>query len=318
MPAGLIDVHAHYVPEVYRRALADAGIDRPDGFPFVPDWSAAGAVAAMDELGIDQALISVSSPGVDLGGSVDTARLARAVNDDGAEAVREHPARLRLLASLSLPDVDASLQEIRYAMDDLRADGIVLMTNYRGTYLGDPAFEPVMDELNGRGALVTLHPTSPPAADAVTLGRPRPMIEFPFDTTRAVINMVLNGTLRARPGIRLIVPHIGAALPALADRVQGFLRAFAQAAGELDVYAELRRMWFDTAGDPLPHALPALAGLVGADRILYGSDLPFAPVPSVDRTARALTEWATTGGDGWRRDNAAAVLVGVQEGEGAG
>jgi 6-methylsalicylate decarboxylase len=286
---GAVDMHAHYVPPAYWRALAAAGIDRPDGFPYVPDWSVGSALASMDALGVELALLSISSPGVDLGRGTDPVRLARQVNEEGAGAVRSHPRRFGLMASLPLPDVDAALEEIRHAVDDLEVDGFVLMTNYRGIYLGDPRFDEVMDELERREALVALHPTSPPAADAVALGHLRPMLEFPFDTTRAIVNMILNGTLHRRRRIRVLVPHVGAALPVLADRVQGFTAAFARG-DAIDVHAELRGMWFDIAGEPLPNALAALLRLVGPERIVYGSDLPFAPLRLVQSSAARLLE----------------------------
>jgi predicted TIM-barrel fold metal-dependent hydrolase len=308
---GALDLHAHYVPPVYRRALASAGIDRPDGFAYVPQWSAEAAVAAMDALGVELALISISSPGVDLGPATDPVRLAREVNDAGADAVRRHPRRFGLLASLPLPDVDAALDEIRYALDDLDADGFVLMTNYRGIYLGDPRFDEVMEELACRQALVALHPTSPPAADAVALGRPRPMLEFAFDTTRAIVNMLLNGSLRRRRDIRVLVPHVGAALPVLADRIQAFTAAFSRDGEAIDIHSELRGMWFDIAGEPLPNALGALLRLVGPERIVYGSDLPFAPLPLIQRNAERLLATDLlddTGRHGLVRGNALALV----------
>jgi 6-methylsalicylate decarboxylase len=308
---GALDMHAHYVPPVYRRALADAGIDRPDGFPYVPEWSAEGAVAAMDSLAVEFALISISSPGVDLGQATDVVRLAREVNDAGADVVHRHPRRFGLLASLPLPDVDAALDEIRRASEDLAVDGFVLMTNSRGVYLGDPRFDEVMDELERRDALVALHPTSPAGADAVALGHPRPMLEFPFDTTRAVVNMILSGTLRRRPRIRVVVPHVGAALPVLADRVHAFTAAFAHEEEAIDVHAELRGMWFDIASEPLPNALAALLRLVGSDRIVYGSDLPFAPLPLVARSTAGLLATDLldhTSRQALLRDNALALV----------
>jgi predicted TIM-barrel fold metal-dependent hydrolase len=116
------------------------------------------------------------------------------------------------------------------------------------------------------------------------------MLEFLFDTTRAVANMILRGTLRRRPHIRVLVPHVGAALPVLADRVQAFTAAFARGDDPIDVHAELRGMWFDVAGAPLPNALAALLRLAGPQRIVYGSDLPFAPASVVERVAADLLE----------------------------
>lgn len=303
-----IDVHAHYLPPSYRAALARAGVERPDGFPHVPAWSAESAISIMDEAAIAAALLSVSSPGLHFLPGGDRQALARAVNTEGAEAVRAHPSRLGLLASLPLPNVDAALEEIAHAADELEADGFVLMTNYDGVYLGDARLDPVMAELDRRRALVAIHPTSPVGAELTDLGRPRPMIEFPIDTTRAVVNLILSGTLERHRGVRLIVPHVGSALPALADRVQGFTSAFGESR---DVFAALRALWFDITGDPFPNALAALMRIAEPSRVLYGSDTPFAPPAVIARSARALRETDLVSDDqrvGVLRDNA-LVLV---------
>ena len=271
-----IDVHAHYLPPSYRAALARAGIEHPDGMPAVPEWSESSAIALMDEVGIGAALLSISSPGVHFLEPRERAALARAVNEEGASACRAHPGRLGLLASLPLPDVEASLRAIEHADDALSVDGFSLMTNYDGSYLGDPRFEPVMDELDRRGALVALHPTSPPGVEALACGRPAPMLEFPFDTTRAVANLILTGTLARHPRIRVIVPHVGSALTVLSDRVQGFVRAF-DGPDAADVFGALGKLWFDVTGDAFPNALAALLRIAAPDRVLYGSDMPFGP-----------------------------------------
>ena len=132
-----VDVHAHFLPRSYREALERAGVEHPDGFPFVPRWSAESALALMDEVGIGTALLSISSPGLSFVNGHERSSLARAVNEDGAAAVRDHSDRFGLFASLPLPDVDAALEEIAHASQALHADGFVLMTNYDGVYLGD-------------------------------------------------------------------------------------------------------------------------------------------------------------------------------------
>ena len=287
----VVDVHAHFLPRSYREALERAGIRHPDGFPFVPKWSVDSALALMDEVGIGIALLSISSPGLAFVSGEQRTGLAWAVNEEGAEAVRSHPHRLGLLASLPLPDVDAALQQIEHAGDVLHADGFVLMTNYDGVYLGDKRFEPVMEELDRRGAALALHPTSPPGAEAVAMGRAYPLIEFIFDTTRTAANLILTGTLERHQDLRLIVPHSGSALPSLADRLEGFAKIFARKPFEkIDVYAALARLYYDLAGTPLPHGLPGLLALVPAERLLYGSDTPFTPPNSIHAAAQALAE----------------------------
>ena len=192
--------------------------------PGLPDWSVAAALDVMGRAGIGTAVLSVSSPGVHLGhDSLAESRaardLARHVNDAGAKIVASHPGRFGLSAVLPLPDVDGSLAELSRAYDELGADAIALDTNYHGRYLTDPAFAPVLADMDARAAVVTLHPTSPPGAERTTFGRPAPMIEFLFDTTRCVVDLALSGTLARYPQIRWIVPHAGAVLPVLAHRV---------------------------------------------------------------------------------------------------
>ncbi|TXI49399.1 MAG: amidohydrolase [Mycolicibacter arupensis] len=283
-----IDVHAHFLTPSLRTAMIDAGHERPDGMPVLPEWNPDIAMSVMDRTGIRAAVLSVSSPGVLLDGDLArAARLARTVNDEGAALVAAHPHRFGLFASLPLPDVEAAITETRYAFDRLAVDGITLQTNYGGTYLGNPAFEPLMAELDARAAVVHVHPTSPACWDQTALGRPRPMIEFPFDSTRAVAALALNGVLDRYPRVRFIVSHAGAALPVLADRLAGFAILESPSA-PVDVLAALQRLHYDVAGFVLPRALPALLNLVAPERLLYGSDYPFTADWLVHGLAAAL------------------------------
>ena len=273
---GKLDVHAHYLPEPYRQELERGGHGRPDGMPEVPDWSAEAHVALMDRLGIATSLLSVSSPGVHLDDDAATRDLARAVNEDGRRAVVDHPGRFGLLASLPLPDVDAAIAEIAYCADHLDVDGFVLLTHVDGAYLGDPVWDPVFDELDRRGAPVLIHPTSPVCWEHTSFGRPRPMLEFLFDTTRAVVNLVLNGVVARHPNLRVVVPHAGATLPVIADRVAAF-SLILDVDPSVDVLRDLGTLHFDLAGMPIPRQLDALLALTTLEQLHYGSDYPFTP-----------------------------------------
>jgi predicted TIM-barrel fold metal-dependent hydrolase len=280
-----IDVHAHFVPDGYRAALSRAGHDHPDGMPAIPHWSADEHLAVMDRLGIATSLLSISSPGVALGGGSDAVELAREVNEAGRRAVVDRPGRFGLLASLPLPDVDATIAEIAYCCEHLDVDGFVLLTNVNGTYVGDASFAPVFDELDRRGARVLLHPTSPACWEHTSFGRPRPMLEFFFDTTRAVVDLVLNGTLARRADLAVIVPHAGATLPLVADRINAFAMLLAP---EADVLRELGRLHFDLAGFAVPRQLDALLTVTTLDHLHYGSDFPFTPEPVVLGAAASI------------------------------
>ena len=293
MTARRVDVHAHYLPADYRQALLDGGHDQPDGFPVLPEWSAEAHLAMMDRVGIETSLLSVSTPGVTFG--ADPVEWARKVNESGAATVREHSGRFGLFASLPVNDADAARDEIAYALDRLDADGVVLLTHADGVYLGDPRLEPVMAELHRRRAVVFVHPTSPAGFECTALGYPRPMLEFLLDTTRAIANLVLTGTLDRYDGIRLIVPHAGAALPVVADRLGGFASLFAvggRDAGEVDVVATLQRLHYEIgAGFPFPRHVDALLNLVDAGRLLYGTDFPFGGLPGIEANTEALVAY---------------------------
>jgi predicted TIM-barrel fold metal-dependent hydrolase len=299
---GYLDVHAHFLTDSYVRRAREAGHELPDGVPAWPTWSAAAHLELMDRCSIETSMLSISSPGVHFGDDTAARRLAREVNEAGAETVREHPGRFGLFASLPLPDVDGALEEIAYAYDTLHADGVVLETNTHGTYLGDPDLEPVWAELGRRRAVVFLHPTSPVCWERSALGRPRPMIEFVFDTARTVTDLLMAGTLDRHRDLTVIVPHCGGALPVLADRIDGFMRMFMpEGTAAPGAVEQLRRLHYDLAGPALPRQLPALLNLVGPDRLLYGSDHCWTPAAGVEAHVAGLDAAPAPDGAGdWR------------------
>lgn len=304
---GLIDVHAHFVTDSYIRQARAAGHVKPDGVPAWPAWSADAHLELMDRSGIATALLSVSSPGVFFGDAEAARRLAREVNEDGAGTVRAHPDRFGLFASLPVPDVDGALAEIAYVFDELGADGVVLETNTHGVYLGDRRLEPVFAELARRDAVILLHPTSPVCWEQTALGRPRPMVEFIFDTARTVTDLLFAGTLERHPELKVIVPHCGGALPVLADRIDGFMKLFMPPEQNApDAVAQLRRLYYDLAGPAFPRQVPALLGLADPGHLLYGSDYCWTPAPAAEAHAASFGKAAApVAGTTWRSLTAA-------------
>jgi predicted TIM-barrel fold metal-dependent hydrolase len=287
--AGLVDVHAHLVPDWYAEQARDAGYGEPDGMASWPAWSAQAHVEMMDRCGIETAILSLSSPGVHFGDDAAARLLARRVNEFTAETTRDHPGRFGMFVSVPLPDVDGALAEIAYSMDVLGADGVILESNSDGIYLGDSRLEPVFAELDRRGAVVFVHPTSPACWQKCALGRPRPMIEFIFDTARTVSDLLFAGTFDRHARLKMIVPHCGGAIPVLADRIDGFMGMNRGVDDDSpDVIAQLGRLYYDVAGTPFPRQLAALLSLVGNQQILYGSDFPWTPGPLAERHALAF------------------------------
>lgn len=284
----LIDVHAHFLTDGYVSAARAAGIEHPDGMPGWPSWSAEEHRELMARGGIKKSYLSISSPSVHFAGHI-----AREVNDFGAEQKARYPDEFGHFASLPLPDVDAAITEATYALDTLKSDGVAVETNHDGRYLGHPSFEPLWAELDRRSALVFVHPTSPPHADEVALGRPRPMIEFLFDTARAASDLLFNGVLTRYPAIRWVLTHGGGVLPLLADRMQLFTAMLPE---PLNVLGQLGEVWWDMAGTPFPRQIPALDAAFGTGHLVYGSDFCWTPAPlalaqisTIDPSWRALT-----------------------------
>ncbi|MGW7645211.1 amidohydrolase family protein [Streptomyces bobili] len=160
MSSGLVDVHAHLLPDFYVQQATAAGHAHPDGMGGWPSWSVTAHLDLMDRNGIETAMLSISSPGVHFGDDKTARLLARRVNEYAAELTRDHPGRFGNFVSLPLPDVDGTLEEIPWAFDELGADGVALMTHTHGMYLGDERLDPVFAELDRRRAVVFLHPTS--------------------------------------------------------------------------------------------------------------------------------------------------------------
>ncbi|MER5916283.1 amidohydrolase family protein [Streptomyces sp. NPDC001982] len=306
----LVDVHAHFVTPAYVAAAEAAGILQPDGMQGFPTWSVSEHLELMDSIGIRSSVLSVSSPGTHFGDDRAARLLTREVNEFGADVVRTHPERFGHFASLPLPDVDGSLAELAHALDNLGSHGVAIETNAAGTYLGDPRFEPLWSELDSREGVVFVHPTSPPCHEAVSLGRPRPMLEFLFDSSRAVSDLVFAGVLQRHPRIQWIITHGGGALPLLADRMELFRSGMAPGEGPT-VQEQLRRLWFDMAGTPFPHQVPALVRAFGRDRLLYGSDYCWTPAAGAAAQIASVDAAGQPDRTTWRRvttANAARLL----------
>lgn len=301
--SGLIDVHAHFTTESYVAHAKAAGHRQADGMPegSWPRWTLARQLDLMEAAGITRAMLSVSSPGVHFGNDGAARSLAREVNESAAEIIRGHPQRFGLFATLPLPDIDGALRETAYSFDELKATGVVLLSNSAGRYLGDQQLAPVLAELDRRAAVVLLHPTSCIGHEHLSCDRPRPVIEFMFDTARSIVDLALSGAADRFPRLKIIVPHAGGVLPLLADRVERFRSMSQEPGGGTPFKTVLERLYFDLAGDPSPVQLGALRTVSSPGRLLYGSDCAWTREEQVLRTIRMLDKTGAAGGETWRQ-----------------
>ncbi|NVM28519.1 MAG: amidohydrolase [Candidatus Helarchaeota archaeon] len=262
-----IDVHHHILPEEYISALTSINIKESARVAF-PEWSVENSIAFMDRRDISAAIVSVSAPGVFFDDAEFARKLARRCNEFSARLIRDHPRRFGAFAVLPLPDVQASLLELEHALDTLNLDGVGLLSNYNGQYLGDPAFTDLYAELNRRKAVVFVHPNTLPDAMLPKTKVSPAIMEFVFDTTRAVANLIYSRTLRRYRDIRFIFPHAGGTVPYLTWRIS---------MGEQGIIKQLKQLYYDIALSATPYALRSLQELADPSHLLFGSDYPFFP-----------------------------------------
>ena len=269
-----VDTHHHILPDFFWSATEG---DDPVGGIAPPPWSRAGALAFLDDAGIDVAITSISTPGVHTGDDAAARALARRCNEFTAGMVKDRPDRYGGFACLPLPDVDGALAELSYALDDLRLDGVVVFSNARGIYLGDQRLDPLFEELQRRAAVVFVHPNPSPDPSAHALKLPDSLIDFPADTTRAVARMHYSNTFARTPDVKYILSHAGGTVPYLATRF-GVVDEMGVIPGAEDrgTAAEtFRRLYWDTALSWSDAELRMLRDVVGIDRVVFGTDYPY-------------------------------------------
>ncbi len=302
-----IDVHHHIVPLPLRQEMERRGLREVAGAP-LPVWSESGSLDVMGATEIASALLSVSAPGVHFGNDAAAITLARACNEFTADVVQRQPERLGMLAVLPMPLTEASCVEAIYALEELKADGVVLLGSVQGHFLGDQRFEELMVELDKRKAIVFLHPNLHPTTDSIGLEIPEFVIEFLCDTTRASLNLILCGVTERYPGINWILAHAGGFLPYIAWRAS-ILNSFKRYEDNLKdgVLGNIQKYYYDTALSPASYPMAALGQLVDPSHILFGSDFPFAPAPMTGVQTRAwyaLELWTEETRLGVERKNA--------------
>ena len=290
MAQGVIDVHSHIITPEFVSALDKEGRLLDEGFP-LPKWDAEAQLKWMDEAGISTSVLTLAAP------QPTSAKVVRATNEAAAKLKREHPDRFRFCAALPLPDVDAAIEEARYALDMLGADGINLATNAFGQYLGAPELDTLFSFLNERKAVVILHPHRPePVNRQVMQQTPLAMQEYLSETTRAVSNMISRNVLARYNNIKVVVPHCGAYLPLMVPRMKS-LTPVMQAnklVGDIDWEANLEALYYDLAGAHSPEVIRMLLTITTPDHLLYGSDYPYVAQQLLIQSLQRMQQYLTT------------------------
>ena len=268
---GVMDVHSHLITPEFVSSLEKEGRLMDEGFP-LPKYDVYNHLKWMDEAGVETSVLTLAAP------QPTSAQTVRQTNEAAARIKKEHPGRFLFCAALPLPDVSKAIEEVKYALDVLKADGIKLATNVNGQYLGAPELDTLFSVLNKRKAVVILHPHRPePVNKQVMQQTPLAMQEYLSETTRTVSNMISRNVLARYNNIKVIVPHCGAYLPLAIPRMKSLTPVMQtnKMVGEIDYEANLRTLYYDLAGAHSPEVIRMLLTITTPDHLLYGSDYPY-------------------------------------------
>jgi len=268
---GVMDVHSHLITPEFVSSLEKEGRLMDEGFP-LPKYDVYNHLKWMDEAGVETSVLTLAAP------QPTSAQTVRQTNEAAARIKKEHPGRFLFCAALPLPDVSKAIEEAKYALDVLKADGIKLATNIDGQYLGAPELDTLFSVLNERKAVVILHPHRPePVNQQVMQQTPLAMQEYLSETTRAVSNMISRNVLARYNNIKVVVPHCGAYLPLAIPRMKSLTPVMQtnKMVGEIDYEANLRTLYYDLAGAHSPEVVRMLLTITTPNHLLYGSDYPY-------------------------------------------
>jgi aminocarboxymuconate-semialdehyde decarboxylase len=270
-----IDTHHHMLPDFFFEATNEK--ENPVGGLKPQVWTPEGSLAFMDEAGIDVAILSISTPGVQLPDKRAARELARKCNEFAASLISKYPKRFGAFASVSMSNLADAIDEVKLALDVLKLDGVALFTNSNGIYLGDPSVRPLFDELQRHQTVVYVHPNASPDPGAHNLGLTDNLIDFPVDTTRAIAQLHYGGTFAATPDVRYIFSHAGGTIPYLAGRfaIVDEMKIMGDSSRTGTAAEAFQKLYWDTAlawSDPVLRTLRQVAGV---DKILFGTDFPY-------------------------------------------
>lgn len=291
----IINSHTHFVLPVYYNAVMKHGADKEDGFPMPTHWSIEENVEFMDEVGVDVSILSLSTPHPHWGDDQESRELCRAINEGIAEDIKKFPERFRFMGTLPLPDVAGSIAEAKYTLEKLGAAGVKVPSNAGGIYLGNKILEPLYAELNKLGATVFIHPSRPHVLSAgVFTSGPMPIFEYLVDETRTVIDILTAGVLERYPNIKFILPHVGAFMPTVIDRLARISKHLVETGfmkENVDIYGSMQKFYIDISGDVLPRNFDNLMTMAAPEKILFGLDYPHTKRETLVKNAPVVKEF---------------------------
>jgi aminocarboxymuconate-semialdehyde decarboxylase len=290
----VVDVHTHMLSEAYLGLLkkhgggyklkkvvgGQTGIFK-DGAPFMTlmpgmfDYDL--RIRAMDEAGVDIAVVTLTSPNVYWGLPKVSLAAAKLMNDDMAARQKQYPGRIRFMCSLPWQHARLAVAELKRACDELGAVGVMVLANIDGASLTHKKFSSIWNEIDKRGLPVLVHPSAPPGTAELDVMRYNLIasVGFMFDTSLAVARMVFDGFFDRYPSLKLIAAHGGGTLPYIAGRLDICFDNMPACRERISQKPSsyLRRIYYDSVVFQ-KESLELALKVGGSGNVLYGSDYP--------------------------------------------
>jgi len=283
---GIIDVHSHIITNLGSQAPMDK----------LPPWSIEQSLSLMDANGISASVLSLPDSASHVKGP-EACQLARRINEQLADIVSKHPTRFGAMATLpALAATDGLLEEMAYALDTLKVDGVATTTSIDDIYLGDTCYDPWFEEMNHRGVTLFVHPVPAKASRSVDLGIDVSLLEFMFDTTRMLTNMIFNGAKNRFSKIKIISTHGGGTIPYLMTRIETLETVFGPGKrrarlSPAEIREGLASFYYDLTAATSPTQLFGLQQMVPLSHLVMGFDNPFMPGWTFPPAIQDMQRW---------------------------
>ncbi len=284
--SNIIDVHSHIITNLGSQAPMDK----------LPPWSIEQSLSLMDANGIAASVLSLPDS-ADHANGPEACQLARRINEQLADIVSKHPTRFGAMATLpALAGTDGLLKEMTYALDALKLDGVATSTSIDDIYLGDTRYDPWFEEMNRRGVTLFVHPVPAKASRSVDLGIDPSLLEFMFDTTRMLTNMIFSGAKNRFSRIKIISTHGGGTMPYVMTRIETLEKVFGPGKGHAQLSSSeiregLASFYYDLTAATSPAQLFALQQMVPISHLVMGFDNPFMPEWTFPPAIQDMQRW---------------------------
>jgi len=303
-----IDIHSHYYPQAFLEELKKGIIPNlriirdevgrniivHKGTRVVtitpPMNNVELRLKDMAKAGIDMQILSLSIPSVDAFPPEEGIAFAQMVNEELSKISKKHPNRFAFFATIPLKAKEGAIVELNRAVEALGAKGIILGSNIDGRPLDSLEFRSFFSYIAEMNIPILIHPMTPAGNDAMNDYRLAPMIGFEMDLCLATVRIIMGGILADFPNLKIIISHLGGAIPYLIERIENCFQAYPECKVNIQDSPKnyLRKIYLDTVSFH-PPALMCAYAFHGPKHLILGSDYPHV-IGDIERSVSSIQD----------------------------